>query len=150
MHFWFSSVQMEKPFFILPARHILLFMLFHYNSSNFRKVLKFIIIQLFQNFTVLKKKKKNTFLQVNFSSHFLLLSNTHVGSSNTFLSWSMQLRYQFTQLTEQNKPKWWKKFRGFLSITSTEKSLLVLKTHSINEKKKREKLPACTSANILA
>lgn len=54
---------MEKPFFILPARHILLFMLFHYNSSNFRKVLKFIIIQLFQNFTVLKKKKKTLFFR---------------------------------------------------------------------------------------
>jgi len=45
---------MAEPFFVLPARHILLFMLFHYNSSNFRKVIKLIMNQLFQNLIVLK------------------------------------------------------------------------------------------------
>lgn len=96
---------MVEPFFVLPARHILLFMLFHYNSSNFREVWNFIMNQLFQNFIVLKKPKTNPPFPHSRENLLLIFyfCQTHAGSGNTSSSWSMQLRNQFTELW-QHKP----------------------------------------------
>lgn len=126
---------MAKPFFVLPARHILLFMILHYNSSNFRKVLKFIMNQLFQNFIVLKNPLFLTSEKICFSfSTFIkymqaaaILFHHDPCSSDTNLLISDSIKQAYPM----------KKYRELLFITTTEKPLPVLEIHSISGKKKR-------------
>lgn len=139
---------MVKPFSVLPARHTLLFMLFHFNRSNFRKVLKFIMNQLFQNFIVLKRPLFLTSEKFCFSfptsiKHMqaaAILFHHDPCSSDTDLLNSDSIKQAY--LT--------KKYREILFVTTTERSLFQSRQHTASMLKKREKLPAHASANILA
>lgn len=103
--------------------------------------------QLFQNFIVLRKPLFLTSEKFCFSlstsvAHMqaaAILFHHDPCSSDTNLLNSDSIKQAYLM----------KKYRELLFITTAEKPLPVLETHSINGKK-REKLPACASANILA
>lgn len=103
--------------------------------------------QLFQNFIVLRKPLFLTSEKFCFSfstsvKHMqaaAILFHHDPCSSDTNLLNSDSIKQAYLM----------KKYRELLFITTAEKPLPVLETHGINGKK-REKLPACASANILA